>query len=184
MKDNIILFSLERRTFRLLLKNFRSVMLLLYLYPLALLLFGALALWATGPEKIRLPACNESDPLVDAFFNRWVTSFLENSRKCSELINLKDGESCMFKGLDVTRFTFPDNDNGWSIKAKPNSEIWLYITDDGEYAEYMFPFTPKGDSEQRPLSTRNPSKESSDSQLHREPKWDNMSGWGKGIYTP
>lgn len=124
-----------------------------------------------------LPDCDESDPEVDQFFDSWVAWFLCLTGISLNLKSLGHEETAFFSGLYVTRHIFPDNDNGWSIKEKEDDEVWLYVTDDGYFAEYMFPITATYNPDLPPPKIKKSSIEDETSTLS-----DHKFVWSKGVY--
>jgi len=91
---------------------------------------------------------------------------------------MEDNETTRFSGLFVTRHK--DNDcGGWSIKEKEDSVVWLYISDDGSYSEYMFPITAKYDPDSPPIHERERESYPEDG-VSTPPN--HKFVWSKGVY--
>jgi hypothetical protein len=123
-----------------------------------------------------LPDCDENDPEVDHFFIGWVAWFLCLAEINLVLRGLGHEETTVFSGLIVMKqVSSYDGTWGWCIKEKEDSDVYLYISNHDDYAEYIFPCTPQDDSEVRPLSALIPLQEGSCLPS-------SLSMWSKGVY--
>lgn len=130
----------------------------------------------------RAPDCDERNKVTMKHFNRWIDKFLTCSTRYGKLGNMKDGDTCLFSGFYVTRHIPHDTDGGWSIKEEEDSDIFLYISNDGTFAEYMFPITATYNPDLPPLKMKTSCPSESSPEKKTTAPQNYTFKWSKGVY--